>query len=91
MQVLIPVGFEQRRLTEEEAAMDVDLALTNAATASTFRVLDSPSRAGYYLLHSVSKRFGRYAKCREGLAKGRRTVVSWGKETEGEADHENTQ
>ena len=42
MQVLIPVGFEQRRLTEEEAAMDVDLALTNAATASTFRVLDSP-------------------------------------------------
>jgi len=39
-EMLIPEGFEQRELTEEEEQMGVNLALSNEATGAMIRVLD---------------------------------------------------
>ena len=38
--MLIPEGFEQRELTEEEEQMGVNLALVNEATGAMIRILD---------------------------------------------------
>ena len=38
--MLIPDGFEQRELTEEEEQMGVNLALANEATGTMIRILD---------------------------------------------------
>ena len=38
--MLIPDGFEQRELTEEEEQMGVNLALANEATGAMIRILD---------------------------------------------------